>query len=141
MKPVVETFYLAFAVVGVFITLLFYQLSWIVWALLINAITFVVYREDKRLSKQFANQIGYRTVLAERQIVGHRHRYNRIPEKFLILLGLLGGWIGAIFAQQIFRHKTNKLWFQIWFFCSVVVYIAAMTVIYINDPEKNVFRM
>jgi len=32
----------------------------------------------------------------------------RVPETQLHLLGLVGGWPGAILAQNLFRHKTRK---------------------------------
>lgn len=32
----------------------------------------------------------------------------RVPEKRLFALSFLGGWPGAIFGQQYFRHKTQK---------------------------------
>lgn len=37
----------------------------------------------------------------------------RTPENTLHLLELLGGWPGALVAQQCFRHKTRKLSFQL----------------------------
>lgn len=45
---------------------------------------------------------------------------RRIPESTLHLIDLLGGWPGALLAQQQFRHKTVKAPFQIAFWCSVV---------------------
>lgn len=45
----------------------------------------------------------------------------RISEGHLLSLGLIGGWIGAIIAQQLFRHKTRKLQFQISFLCTIVL--------------------
>jgi uncharacterized membrane protein YsdA (DUF1294 family) len=32
----------------------------------------------------------------------------RVRESSLLLLGLVGGWPGAIVAQQLLRHKTRK---------------------------------
>ncbi len=32
----------------------------------------------------------------------------RIPEKTLLIVALLGGWIGALAGAQTFRHKTRK---------------------------------
>jgi len=37
----------------------------------------------------------------------------RTPEKALHLVESLGGWPGALIAQQCFRHKTRKLSFQL----------------------------
>ncbi|WP_296771794.1 DUF1294 domain-containing protein [Selenomonas sp.] len=36
----------------------------------------------------------------------------RVPEKFLLLLALLGGSVGALLAMQIFRHKTRHFKFR-----------------------------
>jgi uncharacterized membrane protein YsdA (DUF1294 family) len=49
---------------------------------------------------------------------------DRIPESMLLSLGLVGGWPGAIVAQQIFRHKTVKLTFRIRFWITVVGNVA-----------------
>ena len=36
----------------------------------------------------------------------------RTPESTLLILGLVGGWPGALLAQQWLRHKTSKQPFQ-----------------------------
>lgn len=41
-----------------------------------------------------------------------RARSWRTPETTLLLLGLVGGWPGAVLAQQWLRHKTSKRSFQ-----------------------------
>ena len=51
---------------------------------------------------------------------------QRIPESFLHLLGLLGGWPGAWLAQQLFRHKTLKPPFRIVFWLTVVLNLAVL---------------
>jgi len=43
----------------------------------------------------------------------------RTPEGTLHLLELLGGWPGGLVAQQVFRHKTRKLSYQLTFWCIV----------------------
>ena len=40
----------------------------------------------------------------------------RVTEKTLQLSALLGGWPGAIIAQQRLRHKTQKVSFRVVFF-------------------------
>lgn len=50
----------------------------------------------------------------------------RIQEQSLLLCGLIGGWPGALIAQQLFRHKSSKTRFQITFWGSVVVNCASL---------------
>ena len=44
---------------------------------------------------------------------------RRTSEQSLLILSLLGGWVGALIAQQRFRHKTKKTSFQISFWTTV----------------------
>jgi len=46
---------------------------------------------------------------------------QRTPESTLHFVGLLGGWPGALVAQQQFRHKTIKQPFQMVFWGTVVL--------------------
>lgn len=52
----------------------------------------------------------------------------RISEKSLQLWALVGGWPGALLAQQMFRHKSQKrafivvLWLAIMINASVFIY-------------------
>ena len=48
----------------------------------------------------------------------------RTPERTLLLLGLVGGWPGAVLAQQWLRHKTSKRSFQQMFWVTVVANVA-----------------
>lgn len=57
---------------------------------------------------------------------------QRTPENTLHVLGLLGGWPGAIAAQQTFRHKTRKLGFRIPFWITVVLNYGAF--VWIHMP-------
>lgn len=54
----------------------------------------------------------------------HRKEW-RVSETILILLGLVGGWPGAIIAQEVFRHKTQKVAFRTLFWMSVAINMAA----------------
>jgi len=49
----------------------------------------------------------------------------RTKESTLLLFGLLGGWPGAIVAQQFLRHKSTKASFRSAFWGTVVVNVAA----------------
>jgi uncharacterized membrane protein YsdA (DUF1294 family) len=48
-----------------------------------------------------------------------RRGERRTPESTLLVLGLLGGWPGAVLAQQWLRHKTVKQPFRRKFWLSV----------------------
>ncbi|AZV27058.1 hypothetical protein CT157_13910 [Pseudomonas syringae] len=46
----------------------------------------------------------------------------RTPENILHAVELAGGWPGALIAQQVFRHKTRKVSFQVLFWMIVVLH-------------------
>ncbi|MGD8217897.1 DUF1294 domain-containing protein [Pseudomonas thivervalensis] len=46
----------------------------------------------------------------------------RTPENVLHALELAGGWPGALLAQQLFRHKTRKVSFQVVFWFIVLLH-------------------
>lgn len=45
----------------------------------------------------------------------------RISERTLLFWGFVGGWPGAIVAQQVLRHKTQKRSFREEFWTTVIV--------------------
>ena len=77
------------------------------WALLyylcMSAIAFAAYAGDKAAA---------------------RASRRRIPEIRLHMLGLAGGWPGALIAQQTLRHKSSKQRFQAVFWLTVIVHCA-----------------
>ncbi|PBI97113.1 hypothetical protein BSF43_58100 [Pseudomonas ogarae] len=46
----------------------------------------------------------------------------RTPENVLHAVELAGGWPGALLAQQLFRHKTRKVSFQVVFWFIVLLH-------------------
>jgi len=46
---------------------------------------------------------------------------RRVPEKNLHLLSIIGGWPGAMLAQEILRHKSKKQPFKSLFWLGVVI--------------------
>ncbi len=46
----------------------------------------------------------------------------RIPEKRLHAIDMFGGWPGALLAQQLLRHKTQKTSFQVVFWLIVLAH-------------------
>jgi len=62
----------------------------------------------------------------------------RVSESTLIFLGLVGGWPGAIVAQQVSRHKSNKVTFRSAFWGSVVLNVLAF--IALSSPLLSLLR-
>lgn len=54
---------------------------------------------------------------------------RRVREDTLLVLGLLGGWPGAIVAQQVLRHKSNKASFRASFWLTVIINVLAFIVL------------
>lgn len=78
---------------------------WLVAAALgLSMLTWAAYGLDKRAARQ---------------------DQRRTPEATLQLLGLLGGWPGALIAQGQFRHKTAKFNFQALYWVCVVLNLLA----------------
>lgn len=51
---------------------------------------------------------------------------RRVSERSLHLLSLVGGWPGALLAQQQFRHKTRKARFQVLFWGTVLAHVVGL---------------
>ena len=80
---------------------------WIGWLYVLASVScFAIYAIDK------AAAIGGR---------------RRVSEATLLWLGTLGGWPGAIVAQQVLRHKTIKRSFRLRFWLSVGANVVALT--------------
>jgi len=54
---------------------------------------------------------------------------QRTPERLLHMLELLGGWPGALVAQQRYRHKSIKLAYQIAFWVMVTANLAMLSIL------------
>lgn len=51
---------------------------------------------------------------------------QRVSERSLLVTGLVGGWPGALLAQQVLRHKTRKAPFLRAFAGTVVLNVSAL---------------
>jgi uncharacterized membrane protein YsdA (DUF1294 family)/cold shock CspA family protein len=100
-------------------------LAWILWKppielaalyLLMSAVSTVAYALDKGLAKS---------------------QSRRIPEDLLHLLSLLGGWPGALLAQQLIRHKSAKTSFLAVFWTTVTINTIAF--IWLCSPAGGQF--
>lgn len=64
----------------------------------------------------------------------------RTPEKTLHILAFIGGWPGALLAQRLFRHKSNKKPFLITFWLITLInclLLAWFYVVYHNHNLPN----
>lgn len=79
--------------------------------LIMSLITFITYGIDKQRAKK---------------------EKERIKEKTLLLLTILGGSIGALFGRIIFHHKTNKMYFSLTIILSLIsqIFLLAASMYY-----------
>jgi len=56
---------------------------------------------------------------------------RRVPEKWLHLLELIGGWPGAHLGQQLYRHKTVKPSYRRIFFLMVALHVIGVLLAFI----------
>lgn len=94
---------------------LFTSHPFIIWLLLANVLTLVIYGMDKMAA---------------------RKAWRRVPEFTLLMFGVVGGWPGAIAGQQLFRHKTQKQPFKTYFIISVLLSISVMVAVYQLYPFR-----
>lgn len=81
-----------------------YQLSNILslflgYVLLINLLLFLLMGIDKRAAKR---------------------KKWRIPERRLLILGIIGGGIGGILGMLVFHHKTHRIYFTICYVVNII---------------------
>jgi uncharacterized membrane protein YsdA (DUF1294 family)/cold shock CspA family protein len=60
----------------------------------------------------------------------------RVSEATLLWVGLVGGWPGAILAQQYLRHKSNKVSFRAKFWITVTVNVLGLLIL--SSPLRDV---
>ena len=66
----------------------------------------------------------------------------RTPEKVLHGVELLGGWPGALVAQQMFRHKTRKLSYQVVFWLIVAAHqVVWIDVLFLKMTFLNLLQL
>jgi len=75
------------------------------YLIVINVITFIVYAVDK-----------YKAI----------NKQKRISELTLYTLGFLGGFIGALLAMLLFRHKTKKIRFYILNILYMIIWLLSL---------------
>jgi len=81
------------------------------WYLALSTISLCIYALDKSAAKKGG---------------------QRTPERNLHLLSLLGGWPGALYAQQLLRHKSRKESFRAVFWFTVLLNMVGLA--YLASP-------
>jgi len=76
--------------------------------LIMSLVTFITYWIDKRRARGGISD-------------------RRIPESTLHVMSLMGGWPGAIVAQETFRHKTQKTSFRIMLWVTILLHGVGVT--------------
>lgn len=61
-----------------------------------------------------------------------RKNAQRVSERSLHLVALLGGWPGAMLAQKTFRHKTKKQPFRFVFWLTIMANISVAVLLIPN---------
>ena len=85
-------------------------IAYIGWLFILSIIAFFLYKKDKKLATQSSGP-------------------NRIKEKTLLSTTALGGAIGAYFGRILFHHKTDKKYFSLTIYFSILVEILTVGVL------------
>ncbi len=83
---------------------------YIAWLVIMSLAAIVLYSKDKAIAK--SNGSGM-----------------RIQEKTLLSVGVLGGAIGSFFGRLLAHHKTDKTYFSIVIYLSMLLQIGALVVL------------
>lgn len=65
----------------------------------------------------------------------------RTPENHLHILALIGGWPGALFAQNKLRHKSSKNAFKNVFWVTVVINMSAFFWLFSEKGQQLLYTM
>ncbi|OGH69281.1 MAG: hypothetical protein A3I29_01380 [Candidatus Magasanikbacteria bacterium RIFCSPLOWO2_02_FULL_44_11] len=88
----------------------------LVYLIIVNLVTLIVFAVDKISSQSNA---------------------WRTRERTLLLLTLLGGTVGALFAMYFFRHKTRKGSFLMLFSVILLIQLALVFLFFQNETQIN----
>lgn len=50
----------------------------------------------------------------------------RVSESLLLTIGIIGGGLGGLLGQQMFRHKTKKFYFYVCYILGTIVAFGAV---------------
>ena len=118
------TFTLLFSIgfiIGLFALVLFTPLSFHFFSgyLLLSLLTFIFYGFDKRAAQKGT---------------------WRTSELKLHILALIGGWPGAVFAQQTLRHKSKKLSFRVELWLTILLNVAIFVWFFVPGSQALILQ-
>lgn len=98
-----------FAIGLMVLTTFFSQMNYVfTFIIIMNVITYTLYKKDKNAALDMV---------------------WRVPEQTLHLVALLGGWPAAYYAQNKYRHKTQKKAFQTIYKCTIILNIILILIL------------
>jgi uncharacterized membrane protein YsdA (DUF1294 family) len=109
-----------FALIGAAVFAGKFPLGVLIFYFAVSVITFVVYLIDKAAAR--------------------RNRW-RTEERVLHGLALIGGWPGALVAQQLLRHKSSKVEFRRVFWVTVVLNCAVLALLLTPQGQALLARL
>ncbi|MFK7734984.1 MAG: DUF1294 domain-containing protein [Pirellulaceae bacterium] len=81
------------------------------WTTVLSLVAFVQYWRDKRTAQSNAH---------------NDEKAQRVPERNLHALALLGGWPGAVIGQLWLRHKSQKMTFHVALALIAIAHVAGV---------------
>ena len=82
---------------------------YLAYLVIMSLVALVLYNKDKKIAKTGKGM--------------------RIQEKTLLSVGVLGGAIGSLFGRIMAHHKTDKSYFSIVIYFSLLLQVAALVVL------------
>ncbi|PKG55357.1 cold shock and DUF1294 domain-containing protein [Shewanella sp. GutDb-MelDb] len=113
-----------FAITAIISAIVLYQfgllpLTALIYMLVMSSMTFIAYALDKRAARQ--------------------QRW-RVKETTLHLFSLLGGWPGALIAQQLLRHKSAKTPFKVLLWLTILLNIGVSYIVLFTPQGAEHFQ-
>ena len=77
------------------------------------------------------NLVGFVMMCVDKQLAIH-HK-NRIPEKALFLIAIIGGSLGGILGMYAFRHKTRH-WYFVYGMPAIFILQIILVIVIMSAP-------
>lgn len=88
-------------------TSLIVLIAYAIWLCLVSLLSFMLFAKDKSMAKKNGNAV-------------------RIKEKTLLSVTAMGGAIGSFIGRIVCHHKTDKSYFSLTIYTSLIAELAAL---------------